>query len=95
MNDFYMSLPCLERCRVEDLELFDEFEEWHLKCSHYAILCGAVGQCVTFLNSLNFPESVRHFDAKVNNLSISLRAPVVGRYLILYYSTCFVKVDDS
>uniref|UniRef100_A0A5F8GBG5 tRNA wybutosine-synthesizing protein 4 n=1 Tax=Monodelphis domestica TaxID=13616 RepID=A0A5F8GBG5_MONDO len=34
MNEFYRGfLSAEERRRVEMLELFDEFEEWHLKCS--------------------------------------------------------------
>ncbi|XP_075925423.1 tRNA wybutosine-synthesizing protein 4 isoform X2 [Petromyzon marinus] len=33
-----------ERARVEHLELFDEHEEWHLKCSHYFILVASKGR---------------------------------------------------
>lgn len=29
---------------MNGLELFDEYEEWHLKCSHYMILCAFKGQ---------------------------------------------------
>ena len=46
MNDFFFSLPLSERRRVNELELFDEFEEWHLKCGHYMLLCAASGSCV-------------------------------------------------
>ncbi|XP_072479890.1 tRNA wybutosine-synthesizing protein 4 [Notamacropus eugenii] len=42
MNEFYRGLlPAQERRRVETLEPFDEFEEWHLKCSHYFILAAS------------------------------------------------------
>ncbi|KAG5851677.1 hypothetical protein ANANG_G00054190 [Anguilla anguilla] len=44
MNQFYLDLvPEKERCRVENLEPFDEFEEWHQKCSHYFILTASKG----------------------------------------------------
>ncbi|XP_018559891.1 tRNA wybutosine-synthesizing protein 4 isoform X2 [Lates calcarifer] len=44
MNDFYLGLvPEEERCRVEVLEPFDEYEEWHQKCSHYFILTASRG----------------------------------------------------
>ncbi|KAK9537312.1 hypothetical protein VZT92_004941 [Zoarces viviparus] len=44
VNDFYLGLlPEDERCRVESLEPFDEYEEWHQKCSHYFILTASQG----------------------------------------------------
>eukprot|EP00050_Salpingoeca_kvevrii_P011409 m.15146 g.15146 ORF g.15146 m.15146 type:complete len:1016 (-) comp3415_c0_seq2:71-3118(-) len=39
MTQLYDSiLDASERERIENLELFDEFEEWHLKCYHYFVL---------------------------------------------------------
>ncbi|KAJ8396314.1 hypothetical protein AAFF_G00018910 [Aldrovandia affinis] len=44
MNQFYLGLVMeKERRRVETLEPFDEFEEWHQKCSHYFILTASKG----------------------------------------------------
>ncbi|XP_062861712.1 tRNA wybutosine-synthesizing protein 4 isoform X1 [Trichomycterus rosablanca] len=44
MNQFFFSLLTDdERERVEKLEPFDEFEEWHQKCSHYFILTASNG----------------------------------------------------
>ncbi|KAM3608030.1 uncharacterized protein V6R79_018072 [Siganus canaliculatus] len=44
MNVFYLGLvPDEERRRVESLEPFDEYEEWHQKCSHYFILTACRG----------------------------------------------------
>ncbi|XP_017325084.1 tRNA wybutosine-synthesizing protein 4 isoform X1 [Ictalurus punctatus] len=44
MNQFYFGLLTEdERERVEKLEPFDEFEEWHQKCSHYFILTASKG----------------------------------------------------
>lgn len=44
MNEFYYSiLSRKEKQRVENLEVFDEYEEWHLKCAHYFVLCASQG----------------------------------------------------
>ncbi|XP_063069032.1 tRNA wybutosine-synthesizing protein 4 [Engraulis encrasicolus] len=48
MNQFYLGLvDQQERSRVEALESFDEFEEWHQKCSHYFILTATRGSLAT------------------------------------------------
>ncbi|NXC20928.1 TYW4 protein, partial [Corythaeola cristata] len=44
MNEFFTcSTPEDEQQRVQALEPFDEFEEWHLKCSHYFVLAASKG----------------------------------------------------
>ncbi|XP_069825378.1 tRNA wybutosine-synthesizing protein 4 isoform X2 [Dendropsophus ebraccatus] len=44
MNEFSVScVPQSEKLRLESLEPFDEFEELHLKCSHYFILVASRG----------------------------------------------------
>ncbi|XP_033843088.1 tRNA wybutosine-synthesizing protein 4 [Periophthalmus magnuspinnatus] len=44
MNCFYFGLvPEAERSKIEKLEPFDEYEEWHQKCSHYFILAASRG----------------------------------------------------
>uniref|UniRef100_A0A674JVY8 tRNA wybutosine-synthesizing protein 4 n=1 Tax=Terrapene triunguis TaxID=2587831 RepID=A0A674JVY8_9SAUR len=49
MNEFYASfIPEDERRRVQALEPFDEYEEWHLKCSHYFILAASKGEELTW-----------------------------------------------
>ncbi|XP_056015554.1 tRNA wybutosine-synthesizing protein 4-like [Ostrea edulis] len=49
MNHFYAELvPPDEQHRVESLEPFDEYEEWHLKCNHYMV--------VNATNSDSFPS---------------------------------------
>ena len=35
----------MERRRIEAVEAFDEYEEWHLKCSHYILLMAFTGNC--------------------------------------------------
>ena len=53
MNQFYFSLlSSEERDRVENLEPFDEYEEWHLKCAHYMVLCGYRGNCARLLSEV-------------------------------------------
>ncbi|KAM4012225.1 tRNA wybutosine-synthesizing protein 4-like [Anomaloglossus baeobatrachus] len=44
MNEFSAScVPWAEKMRIDSLEPFDEFEELHLKCSHYFILVASRG----------------------------------------------------
>ncbi|KRX48681.1 putative ATP-dependent Clp protease proteolytic subunit, mitochondrial [Trichinella murrelli] len=38
---YYCSLSEQERKRISELEEFDEYEMWHLKCSHYVIVVGS------------------------------------------------------
>nr|XP_056714734.1 tRNA wybutosine-synthesizing protein 4 [Euleptes europaea] len=45
MNEFFACFVSGdERRRIQALEPFDEFEEWHLKCSHYFILVASRGE---------------------------------------------------
>ncbi|NXE15765.1 TYW4 protein, partial [Lophotis ruficrista] len=44
MNEFFTCCtPEEEQQRVQALEPFDEYEEWHLKCSHYFVLTASKG----------------------------------------------------
>uniref|UniRef100_A0A8B9FSM6 tRNA wybutosine-synthesizing protein 4 n=1 Tax=Amazona collaria TaxID=241587 RepID=A0A8B9FSM6_9PSIT len=44
MNEFFTCCtPEDEQQRVQTLEPFDEYEEWHLKCSHYFVLAASKG----------------------------------------------------
>lgn len=43
-----------EREELSTLEQFDEYEEWHLKCSHYILLCSFKGQCIALAKNFNF-----------------------------------------
>ncbi|XP_014404218.1 PREDICTED: tRNA wybutosine-synthesizing protein 4 [Myotis brandtii] len=57
MNEFYRCLlPAEERRRMENLEPFDEFEEWHLKCAHYFILAASKGDTLSQTWVLSPPE---------------------------------------
>ena len=45
MNCVYRGmLDASEQCRVENLEIFDEFPEWHLKCAHYTLILACKGK---------------------------------------------------
>ena len=53
MNEFYDQYVSLdEKNRLRHLEPFDEFEEWHLKCSHYLLVSGSKGLCLSAHNFL-------------------------------------------
>lgn len=77
-----MSLSPAERSHVESLELFDEFEEWHLKCSHYAIVCATTGLLSSsFIDSLPFYPSSKQCSSSANTrkLSVSVKLTAAGR----------------
>lgn len=76
-----MSLSLAERSRVENLELFDEFEEWHLKCNHYIILCATTGRSSSFIDYLPFCPSSKQcsLPANARKLSVSVKLTTVGR----------------
>ncbi|XP_072030501.1 tRNA wybutosine-synthesizing protein 4-like [Amphiura filiformis] len=53
MNQYYLNaLSPEERARIESLELFDEYEEWHLKCAHYIVAYASAGRCRDSLSKL-------------------------------------------
>ncbi|XP_060684014.1 tRNA wybutosine-synthesizing protein 4 isoform X2 [Hemiscyllium ocellatum] len=57
MNEFYTGfIPEQEKQRIEMLEPFDEYEEWHLKCSHYLILSASKGDLKTCLFFHSLPD---------------------------------------
>lgn len=68
INSFYLGLvPEEERFKIENLEPFDEYEEWHQKCSHYFILTAAQGS-LTAQAVLSIPAS-----------SLTIMSPSIGR----------------
>ncbi|XP_020616416.1 tRNA wybutosine-synthesizing protein 4-like [Orbicella faveolata] len=54
---YYDTLPEKEKARLQDLEPFDEFEEWHLMCSHYIVLSAFKGSCQDIKEELFFQHS--------------------------------------
>ncbi|XP_047457740.1 tRNA wybutosine-synthesizing protein 4 isoform X2 [Mugil cephalus] len=66
MNDFYLGLVTEEeRDRVQSLEPFDEYEEWHQKCSHYFILTASQGSLMTqaLLTHPPVPSMIPHWSS--------------------------------
>lgn len=61
---------------MRHLEPFDEYEEWHLKCGHYVMMCAMMGECVALETPLNLstrPGSEAPLDT-VCRLPVSSRA---------------------
>ena len=56
MNSFYNILPLKEKQRVNTLEMFDEYEEWHCKCNHYMLLYAFQGTCSALSSVLPIPN---------------------------------------
>ena len=51
-SDFYIyNTSNEEKRRIDQLELFDEYEPWHQKCSHYTIISSTRGETLTNLIS--------------------------------------------
>lgn len=49
-SDFYrMCISNEEKSRIDKIELFDEYEPWHLKCSHYTLITATKGERLTQL----------------------------------------------
>ena len=60
MNCVYHGImSASEQQRIENLEVFDEFPEWHLKCAHYTIVLACKGVCHSLqqqvINSVPLP----------------------------------------
>ncbi|KAM9804463.1 tRNA wybutosine-synthesizing protein 4 [Neosynchiropus ocellatus] len=100
MNNFYLKLiPEAERRRVETLEPFDEFEEWHQKCSHYFILTASRGPLMAAAllahphASLDFSLSWSSTVLKVRTTTVSVEglgmtSSVVDRGQVLLVGGC-------
>ncbi|XP_020538284.1 leucine carboxyl methyltransferase 1 homolog isoform X2 [Jatropha curcas] len=48
-----------ERRRIERLELFDEFEEWHMMQEHYCVAC-AINDAMGLFGNFGFPTHQQH-----------------------------------
>ncbi|KAL0963953.1 hypothetical protein UPYG_G00315730 [Umbra pygmaea] len=83
INDFYLGLiPEKERCRVESLEPFDEFEEWHNKCCHYFILSASRGSLTSqALLSLPTVSPIPVLKPAWSSLSLVVK-PMVGELCV-------------
>lgn len=47
-SDFYnYNISSEEKLRIDKIELFDEYEPWHLKCTHYTLLSATKGDFCT------------------------------------------------
>ncbi|KAJ7391936.1 Leucine carboxyl methyltransferase 2 [Desmophyllum pertusum] len=62
---YYNTLPAEERARVEDVEPFDEFEEWHLMCSHYIVLAAFKGACQSIKEELFYQQNALHDESLI------------------------------
>ncbi|KAJ8352882.1 hypothetical protein SKAU_G00243580 [Synaphobranchus kaupii] len=73
MNQFYLDqVTENERCRIENLEPFDEFEEWHQKCSHYFLLTASKGSLTSraLVHPLSAGSSVPCMSPAVNRQTL-------------------------
>ncbi|PFX33195.1 tRNA wybutosine-synthesizing protein 4 [Stylophora pistillata] len=59
---YYDTLSEEEKSRLENVEPFDEFEEWHLMCSHYIVLAAFKGICEDICEELFSQLNVGTYD---------------------------------
>lgn len=53
MNYFFNNVvPLSEKDRIGSVEMFDEYEEWHLKCAHYVLVTAFKGSSSLLRNSI-------------------------------------------
>ncbi|XP_067933674.1 tRNA wybutosine-synthesizing protein 4-like [Watersipora subatra] len=93
MKEFYDSLPRTEKDRVNQLEYFDEYEEWNLKCFHYVLILARS-------NSSLFPQIER----RVNSVEQHIHVATPEKPLTVYQQTkgsqqfshasCLVSLTD-
>lgn len=69
MKEFYDALAVSEKQRVDQLEYFDEFEEWSLTCYHYVIVLARSADISPLLE--NAIRLIKH--------------PQQGSYIIFYF----------
>lgn len=73
MNSFYFGLVSeTEKLKIENLEPFDEYEEWHQKCSHYFILTASRGS-LSAHEILSKPASRWETDLSLSPKSLPVR----------------------
>lgn len=89
MNAFFNLLPAEERQRISNLEPFDEYEEWHLKCSHYVILCALNGYCrslssllLPFNTASDIPLHPFYVPCKIDRVERRPQSSVLKRFLL-------------
>jgi len=82
MNYFYnVVVQEDEQSRVESLEPFDEYEEWHLKCAHYVLLTAFSGSCLR-LTSVLWPRISSH-SADINGDVLSWKSFDCGTFVAI------------
>jgi len=94
--DHYISLE--EQERIKKLEVFDEFEEWHLKCKHYCLVTALKGtNCQTTREEL-FPNLLTTIAMTDNNDGISAKLSpykVSGDDTCQRFGHCCTKINQQ
>ncbi|XP_032239811.2 tRNA wybutosine-synthesizing protein 4 isoform X2 [Nematostella vectensis] len=94
MNSFFNNLPVEEKQRVEAIEPFDEFEEWHLKCSHYILICGLKGSCEAMAKQM-LPQENNENKSSFSCSEMSHLHTVSDGDEIKRYGHCGVALSDD
>ena len=80
-------LDTSERQRIENMEVFDEFPEWHLKCAHYALILASKGNChplqehlMNLMPKLSIVSSSCQEKFKLAKVAMECGDPSISRY---------------
>ncbi|KAK3589042.1 hypothetical protein CHS0354_007991 [Potamilus streckersoni] len=96
MNQFYTNLvPIEERQQIEMLEPFDEHEEFHLKCSHYFVLCANMHTNHNLFSELHFSLNNHAFmpvPMKLGFVSIKFWNP--NNQTLRLFGHCSAELDQ-
>jgi hypothetical protein len=70
-SDFYKDVVSNEeKSRIDKLELFDEYEAWHLKCTHYILLSAVKGEFCDKITQASYNRSGLNISELMENLSL-------------------------
>ncbi|KAI6646674.1 tRNA wybutosine-synthesizing protein 4 isoform X1 [Oopsacas minuta] len=102
MNSFFYNHTSLledEVIRIQSLEPFDEYEEWHQKCNHYTVLLAGRAKGTEFIASLSPPSDPVSSHSTLSTLSPSYLTyqslPHSALLLRHSHASCYNPVTES
>jgi tRNA wybutosine-synthesizing protein 4 len=80
-----------EKSRIEKLELFDEYEAWHLKCTHYILLSATKGEFCETVTQASYDKSGVDVTNMMASLNLSGGLAAIIKPSIVTMEPCEVK----
>lgn len=100
MNYFFNNIvPASEKNRIDSVETFDEYEEWHLKCAHYVLVTAFKGSGSLLRDSIwcvpNRPSTFCHATTAQNFTTADEIVETESNGLLAYSSSSASDVLKS